>query len=316
MFGEEEVVKWENNKPIISHFETPEESVDKLSATGLNSIPAMCKPYHVLSTGEKFRADLARKLHSNTVIDEYTSVVNREVAKAASRAISRYVNKNGLTNIILATCHSDVLEWLEPDWTYNTDTGELKIGRYLRRPEIILDIYPARYEAWKSFANHHYLTAELNPIAECFIAIWDDCMVGFSANLQLPGRIPPLYEGDTRTKYRESRLVILPDYQGLGIGVKMSNAIGEMYLQRGHRYFSKTAHIRMGEYRQASPLWRKTQTNLKSREKSMSNSNKPQWHHLTLDTKRICYSHEYIGNHTTEELKRYAIKERAKQVEM
>jgi ABC-type ATPase with predicted acetyltransferase domain len=50
----------------------------------LNSVPSWYKPYQVLSNGEKFRADLARKLKSNTVIDEFTSVVDRTVAKAAS----------------------------------------------------------------------------------------------------------------------------------------------------------------------------------------------------------------------------------------
>ena len=111
----------------------------------------------------------------------------------------------------------------------------------------------------------------------------------------MPGRIPPLYKGDTRNKWRECRTVILPDFQGLGIGVRFSNAIADIFIEEGYRYFSKTAHMRMGEYRQNNPLWRATATNLKDRAKSQRRSKKEQWHHMSLDTKRICYSHEYIG---------------------
>jgi ABC-type ATPase with predicted acetyltransferase domain len=103
----------------------------KLSSVGFNSIPSWYKPYHVLSNGEKFRADLARKIKSNSVIDEYTSVVDRNVAKAASVALSRYINNNELKNIVISTCHMDIVDWLEPDWVINTDTGELLDGFFL-----------------------------------------------------------------------------------------------------------------------------------------------------------------------------------------
>jgi GNAT superfamily N-acetyltransferase len=63
-----------------------------------------------------------------------------------------------------------------------------------------------------------------------------------------------LYEGDTRKKWRGCRTVILPDFQGLGIGVRFSDAIADIHIEDGYRYFSKTAHMRMGEYRQHSPI--------------------------------------------------------------
>ena len=130
-FGLEEIPVWDPNKSIVSHFETPDDAINKLGSVGLNSVPSWYKPYHVLSNGEKFRADLARKLKSNCVIDEFTSVVDRTVAKAASISLSRYIKNNGLTNIVLSSCHHDILEWLEPDWVLNTDTGELMDGFFL-----------------------------------------------------------------------------------------------------------------------------------------------------------------------------------------
>ncbi len=130
-FGIEEIPVWNPNKSIVSHFDSPDDAINKLGSVGLNTVPSWYKPYHVLSNGEKFRADLARKLKSGSVIDEFTSVVDRTVAKAASVSLSRYIKSNDLENIVISTCHSDILEWLEPDWVINTDTGELLTGFFL-----------------------------------------------------------------------------------------------------------------------------------------------------------------------------------------
>ena len=54
-------------------------------------------------------------------IDEFTSVVNRQVAKAASCAIAKCVRRNQ-RKFIAVSCHDDIIEWLCPDWIYNTDT--------------------------------------------------------------------------------------------------------------------------------------------------------------------------------------------------
>lgn len=130
-FGKEEIPIWEPNKAIVSHFETPDEAINKLGAIGLNSIPSWYKPYSVLSNGERFRADLARKIHSNVVIDEFTSVVDRNVAKATSVAFSKYIMNNDLKNVVISTCHHDIIDWLEPDWVINTDSGEFYDGFFL-----------------------------------------------------------------------------------------------------------------------------------------------------------------------------------------
>ena len=131
-FGSIPKYNWENNKAIISHFKTPDDAINKLSAVGLNSIPSWYKPYNILSNGEKFRADLSRSINDNAVIDEFTSVVDRNVAKAASVALSKYIKKNNIHNVVLSTCHEDVLEWLEPDWVINTNTGEVYDGNFIK----------------------------------------------------------------------------------------------------------------------------------------------------------------------------------------
>ena len=168
------------------------------------------------------------------------------------------------------------------------------------KPPIRISVYELKggdlkRKYWNIFKRHHYLNQKFNIASRCFIGVWDDVVVVFNASLPLPGKIPPLHVGEKKVAWRESRTVVLPDFQGLGIGTRFSNAIGEIFLKRNCRFFSKTAHIKMGEYRQKSPLWRKTSTNLVSREKSRERSPTKQWNHYALDTKRICYSHEYIG---------------------
>jgi ABC-type lipoprotein export system ATPase subunit len=131
-FGFKSFHKWDYNKAIISHFESPDDGINKLSAVGLNSIPSWYKPYEILSNGEKFRADLSRSIKDNASIDEFTSVVDRNVAKAASVSLSKYIKNNNIKNVVLATCHEDVLDWLEPDWVINTNNGEVYDGNFFK----------------------------------------------------------------------------------------------------------------------------------------------------------------------------------------
>lgn len=96
-------------------------------AVGFGSVPSWIKPYSVLSNGEKMRVDLARALLSakegdTIVFDEFTSVVDRTVAKTACIAINRALNRmNKNIRFIAVTCHHDVAEFLQPDWAFSTD---------------------------------------------------------------------------------------------------------------------------------------------------------------------------------------------------
>lgn len=97
-------------------------------AVGFGSVPSWLKPYSVLSTGEKMRVDLARALLAAKdgdliVFDEFTSVVDRNVAHTACIAINKAINRlDKRIRFIAVTCHSDVVEWLQPDWAFCTDT--------------------------------------------------------------------------------------------------------------------------------------------------------------------------------------------------
>lgn len=122
-FGKEKDVEWNNNKAIISNFDNlnEDEVVDRLSAVGLNSIPTWCKPRNVLSVGEGFRVDLARKIEDNCVIDEYTSTVDRNVAMSCSKSLSKYIRQKELKNCVFVSCHKDFIDVLCPDYIIDLD---------------------------------------------------------------------------------------------------------------------------------------------------------------------------------------------------
>ena len=88
-----------------------------LSSVGFASPPEWLKSYDQLSQGEKMRVDVARALlleEPVVVFDEFTSVVDREVAKVSSLAIQKAIRRAG-KKFIAVTCHYDVTDYLEPD---------------------------------------------------------------------------------------------------------------------------------------------------------------------------------------------------------
>lgn len=246
--------KWPADGSVLDGFDKRlkvPEIVGMLTAVGFSSPPAWVKPYAVLSNGEKFRCDLARALLGATpekavAFDEFTSVVDRTVARVGSMAVAKAIRRRTL-RFVAVTCHYDVIEWLEPDWVLDMATGKLARGRLCRRPEIRIEVFRARREAWALFAGYHYLSAALNRSAQCYIATWQGEPVAFVGLLPVAG-----FAGT----WRESRVVVRPDYQGIGIGTRLSEAVGELHLAAGKRYTSTTGHPGMIAHRSASPRWR------------------------------------------------------------
>lgn len=281
---------WDNNKSIISNFYPISFDIAShaLCSVGFSSIPAWYRPYNCLSNGEKFRADLARTLTSDKqiyLIDEFTSVVDRTVAKSASHAVSKWIRKDPNKKVIFASCHEDIIEWLQPDWVYNPLEGTTVYPRgCLQRPPIDLQIFRCKYDAWELFKQHHYLSQTLNKAAKCFMVMWNDRPVAFNATLAFPN--PYVKNG-----WRGSRTVVLPDYQGLGIGSWLSDHIGSMIAAGGGRYFSKTTHPAMIAYRLKSNKWKETTHSRKAR----ATGNKSMMARNWSTTERFCYAFEYIG---------------------
>lgn len=237
--------------------------VQTLTAVGFSSPPAWLRPYHVLSVGERFRCDLARALLSPAadtpgtdaarqrvvVFDEYTSTVDRTVAQVGSAAVAKAIRAGSVARRFVAvTCHEDVAAWLEPDWTLDMASGQLARGR-LRRPRLELEVVRCQRAAWRLFAPHHYLNAELNRAARCYLALLADRPVAMVALLANPAR---------RNTWRVSRIVVLPDFQGLGIGGHLLRGLGQLYHQRQQQLTITTSHPAMIRHLDRSPHWRVT----------------------------------------------------------
>lgn len=287
-FGEPSKVEWDRNRAVVSHFETPEDATDRLSSVGFNSIPSWMKPYHVLSLGEAYRANLARSMGDGAVFDEFTSVVDRDTARSCARSLKRVATQKGWSNIVVATCHEDVLPWLQPDWVFNTNTGELSVGRWLRRPNLDIDIHRCDTRLWSLFAKHHYLTGEISKSAHCYVGLYENRPICFAATLALPNPT-------VKNAWRGHRTVVLPEFQGLGLGTRFSDAIGQMYVDKGCRYYSRTAHPRFGGYRDQSPKWKASAHNRNLRLDNIKKNAESQYNRWELDADRMCWAHEYVG---------------------
>jgi ABC-type ATPase with predicted acetyltransferase domain len=152
---------WPADQAILDAF--PEslpikEVVALLSSVGFSSPPAWLRPFHVLSTGQQFRARLSVMLAACpdlAVMDEFTSTVDRTVAQIGSHALAKTVRQRG-QKFVAVTCHEDVEAWLNPDWVYRPDANAFTWRLLQRRPALSLQIYRVGREAWQVFKHHHY----------------------------------------------------------------------------------------------------------------------------------------------------------------
>jgi ABC-type molybdenum transport system ATPase subunit/photorepair protein PhrA len=244
--------RWPNVSSILDAFPArmdTSEITGLLSSVGLSSPPSWMRPFKALSNGEQFRVTLALALAKSSfvVMDEFTSVVDRNVAQIGSAAAARAIRQRG-AKFIGVTCHYDVEEWLQPDWTYDVAMREFTWRALWRRPDIRLAITRATSEAWRLFAPHHYLSAHIHASARCFVAWRDDHPVAFVAVMNQMGR--------TNT-WREHRCVCLPDYQGVGIGMRVSTTVAGMVKHwTGGDYRSITSHPTFIAARARNPNWK------------------------------------------------------------
>jgi len=220
------------------------------SAVGFNTIPAWLRPYAVLSNGERFRVDLARRMLEGgelVACDEFTSVVDRQVARIGSHAVQKFIRRAG-RRFVAATCHYDLEDWLQPDWVLEPATMTFRWRAVQRRPGIECAIRRAPYEAWAQFARFHYLTAELLHQAKCYVLTVDGQPASIAAVLYRPHpRVADIYG--------MSRLVTLPDYQGLGLAFALCDRVAAAYKAMGRRYHAYPAHPGLIRSFDRSPVW-------------------------------------------------------------
>ena len=125
----------DEDEPIINQLPkelTYEECAAILSGIGLNSVPCWVRPVKTLSNGQRARAEAALLMTQSEQIiniDEWTSVVDRTVAKAMSFCIQKFARKHN-KKIILLSCHYDVIEWLVPDWLMDCNQQKFQLKHH------------------------------------------------------------------------------------------------------------------------------------------------------------------------------------------
>ena len=287
-------IEFDIDKPLISNFDwlEPEEVCRVLTSIGLSSVPTWLRPFRLLSNGEQYRAYLAYLVASSKegetiLVDEYTSVVDRDVAKAMSLALQKYIRREK-KKVILASCHFDIMEWVMPDWIYTPlKGGGLERPDYLRlgRPEISLQVSRVEPQTFDFFKKHHYLTESVNRTYIFLLFEWNNKPIGINVIGRHLGK-----NGGFKV-FRESRIVVHPDYQGMGIGSKISEFCGGILKSIGGKFYTKTINPALGIYRNLhTDSWKPTLFNGKVR----INNNDHSDVYKTIK-QRASYCHEYTG---------------------
>ncbi len=291
---------WPADRAVVDCFGdlSAREITGLLTSVGFGSPPAWVRPFHVLSRGEQFRCHLARAMalamtqarrvasgeRPLVVFDEFTSVVDRTVAKVGSAAIARSIREGHTPcRFVAVTCHYDVAEWLEPDWVVDMQTRTCQ-RRRLRRPEVELTVARCHRRLWRAFAPHHYLSGALSVAARCYAAWWEGQPVTFCATLPVIGR---------RNHWRISRLVTLPDFQGIGIGMRVAEAVCDLHRESGCRINVTASHPAMIAHCVRSPRWRTVRVL-----RSGSSSARRFKGNYRGSAGRSVVSFEYLGNAT------------------
>lgn len=223
---------WPQDRPIIDAID-PDGSFDAataaLSSVGLGSVPTWLRPFQVLSNGEQFRANLARLIAEapeRVVLDEFSSVVDRQIARIGAGAFAKAWRRTG-GRAVLLSCHYDILDWVRPDWVFDTATGQFSRGWLRQRPRIDVDIWRCGWEHWAAFEPHHYLKLPKMIAATNYVATVDGQLV---AHVAVSTR--------SRSEARACRLVVMPEWQGAGVGLRFLDHVCQQWLD-GHNCYGR-----------------------------------------------------------------------------
>jgi ABC-type ATPase with predicted acetyltransferase domain len=138
LFGDNYITHYKyDDRSIVDNFGDCDINliINTLTSVGLASTTTWLKPYKVLSGGEKMRCDLAKALLSNDnliVFDEFTSVVDRNIAKIGSFVVQKNIRRNN-KKFIAVGCHFDVEDWLMPDWVFNTNDMTFYVNNDIKK---------------------------------------------------------------------------------------------------------------------------------------------------------------------------------------
>ncbi len=229
----------DTSKPIIDQFPKEwsyDDCANALAGMGLTSVPCWIRPVYTLSNGQKARAEAALGLskadNSIHIIDEWTSVVDRTVAKVMSHCVQKHARKSN-KKIILLSCHYDVIEWLNPDWIIDCnkqkfiDRRALSLDDRKRSEQLQFAVKEVDKSTWKYFSKYHYLSEKLPAGHNHFWGLFHgENQIGFGMYSNYVPRRP-----GSKMIYHSNRVVVHPDYAGLGLGLRFVNETAKLMIK-------------------------------------------------------------------------------------
>jgi ABC-type taurine transport system ATPase subunit len=269
-------------RPIIDQFPAAwsyEDCAKALGGMGLTSVPCWIRPAYTLSNGQRVRAEAALALAHASVnindtaivaLDEWTSVVDRTVAKVMSHCIAKYARATG-RRIILCTCHYDVLEWLDPDFIIDCNVATYVDRRLLppverqRTEHLTFDIRRVERRTWNAFAKYHYLSAHLpGGHIETFGLFHQNTQIGFQCFANYVPHRKVAAVGGARVrgieKMHSNRTVIHPDYAGFGLGIRLINETSALMAHEGYDIWATFSSAPVYRAMSRDPKWVSTGT--------------------------------------------------------
>lgn len=300
MFGKIAGLRYEAKKSLIDNFPSDmsyDEVVRILASCGLSSVPEWLKPIAILSNGERARAEIALSFARNdfSIVDEFTSVLDRDVARVTSHVAQKFVRKAG-KSVVFLTPHYDVIDWLLPDWIIDTNKSTYSDFRNVtkeRKKKMAFEIRETEKSCWRMFEKYHYLSASL-PRGEsyCFGLFFNGAQLGvnFFSTL-MPGQ---------NNIVHFNRTVVLPEWCGIGLGEKLITETSRIMRRRGKRVLGKFSNSAVAVSLLRSEAWRlvRQSLNLKPARNFMRGTRPGRASTLRAQEKTFLF--EFVGNKYSE----------------
>jgi hypothetical protein len=181
-----------------------------------------------------------------------------------------------------------------PDWIFNTNDMTFRVcgEQKKNRPECKLRLYEvtsveAKRKYWKMFARYHYLSHSHNFAARVFVGTLNDEVCMYTSILPFP-------HPTVKNTWKGHRIVVLPDYQGLGLSGIASDFIGQMLKKSGKQYIMTMSNPAQIATLKKSSKWICTRI---GRASKGSNNGKIQNKHKkgSTSSERITASFRYVG---------------------
>ena len=128
----------------------------------------------------------------------------------------------------------------------------LDLALRARRPPVEFDVFQTDWKPWRTtFEPHHYLKLPLMIGATCYVAVHRGEPVAHVAVATNTGL----------RSARMCRLVVMPEWQGIGIGTRFIAHVADLWLRGRNRYrkpmttLFHTSHPGLAAALRRSPLW-------------------------------------------------------------